>query len=256
MDLTGVYNEPLSHQDGMSIMKQAHSKGITFFDTADMYGIGANEVLVGKSSWSRFFWRQWSFGMYACKQRPVHPPQLALAWGLQQGNDVVPIPDDGKSLPFTGIGLYTSLICFNLTIRILRFLVLLIFITLGLHQIPSSRRLPPCVNNSRLHYSRTTKIKNLDQNMGVLSLKFTESNLREISEAVSIDDVAGYGFSLEDPASNSQSSSLLLTLLPLIPIFSTSPPFFQIPVYSSFFDLHYSYPFPFPRRVTLPLFQV
>ncbi|TKY45277.1 aldo-keto reductase 1 [Spatholobus suberectus] len=37
----------------------------------------------------------------------------------------------------------------------------------------------------------TTKIKNLDQNIGALSLKFTESDLREISEAVPIDDVAG-----------------------------------------------------------------
>ncbi|RDX77968.1 putative aldo-keto reductase 1, partial [Mucuna pruriens] len=37
----------------------------------------------------------------------------------------------------------------------------------------------------------TTKIKNLDQNIDALSLKFTESDLREISEAVPIDDVAG-----------------------------------------------------------------
>ncbi|KAH1071712.1 hypothetical protein GYH30_008292 [Glycine max] len=58
------------------------------------------------------------------------PPQLALAWVLHQGNDVVPIPG-------------------------------------------------------------TTKIKNLDQNIGALSLKFTESDLREISEAVPIHDVAG-----------------------------------------------------------------
>ena len=36
-----------------------------------------------------------------------------------------------------------------------------------------------------------TKIKNLDQNIGALSLKFTESDLREISEAVPIHDVAG-----------------------------------------------------------------
>jgi len=37
----------------------------------------------------------------------------------------------------------------------------------------------------------TTKIKNLDQNIGGVSLKFEESELREISEAVPIDDVAG-----------------------------------------------------------------
>ncbi|XP_027352396.1 probable aldo-keto reductase 1 isoform X1 [Abrus precatorius] len=64
------------------------------------------------------------------KKHQCTPPQLALAWVLQQGNDVVPIPG-------------------------------------------------------------TTKIKNLDQNIGALSLKLTESDLREISEAVPIDDVAG-----------------------------------------------------------------
>lgn len=48
MGLTGSYNEPLPEEDGISIIKYAFSKGITFFDTADVYGANANEVLVGK----------------------------------------------------------------------------------------------------------------------------------------------------------------------------------------------------------------
>lgn len=48
MGLTGIYNSPVSEQDGISIIKDAYSKGITFFDTADVYGGNANEVLVGK----------------------------------------------------------------------------------------------------------------------------------------------------------------------------------------------------------------
>ncbi|KAK7285145.1 hypothetical protein RJT34_19905 [Clitoria ternatea] len=64
------------------------------------------------------------------KKHHCTTPQLALAWVLGQGNDVVPIPG-------------------------------------------------------------TTKIKNLDQNIGAVSLKFTESDLIEISKAVPIDDVAG-----------------------------------------------------------------
>lgn len=40
-------------------------------------------------------------------------------------------------------------------------------------------------------YIGTTKVKNLDQNIGAVSLKLTESDLREISEAVPIDEVAG-----------------------------------------------------------------
>ncbi|RVW95964.1 putative aldo-keto reductase 1 [Vitis vinifera] len=48
MGLTGAYNSPLSDEDGISIIKDAFNKGITFFDTADVYGGNANEVLVGK----------------------------------------------------------------------------------------------------------------------------------------------------------------------------------------------------------------
>lgn len=48
MGLTGVYNNPVSEEDAISIIKDAFSKGITFFDTADVYGRHSNEVLVGK----------------------------------------------------------------------------------------------------------------------------------------------------------------------------------------------------------------
>lgn len=48
MGLTGVYNAPISETDGISIIKHAFDKGITFFDTADVYGDTTNEVLVGK----------------------------------------------------------------------------------------------------------------------------------------------------------------------------------------------------------------
>ncbi|KAG5073260.1 hypothetical protein JHK86_008471 [Glycine max] len=64
------------------------------------------------------------------KMHRITPAQLALAWLLQQGEDVVPIPG-------------------------------------------------------------TTKIKNLDQNIGALAVKLSEKDLREISEAVPIGDVAG-----------------------------------------------------------------
>jgi len=48
MGLTGVYNDPVPEEVGISIIKYAFSKGITFFDTSDFYGPHANEVLVGK----------------------------------------------------------------------------------------------------------------------------------------------------------------------------------------------------------------
>ena len=48
MGLTGGYNPPLAEENGIAILIDAFNKGITFFDTADVYGSHANEVLVGK----------------------------------------------------------------------------------------------------------------------------------------------------------------------------------------------------------------
>ncbi|KAF7847143.1 hypothetical protein BT93_L3290 [Corymbia citriodora subsp. variegata] len=66
MGLSGVYNSPISEEDGIAIIKDAYSKGVTFFDTADVYGASANEVLVGK----------------ALKQLPRENIQLATKFGI------------------------------------------------------------------------------------------------------------------------------------------------------------------------------
>ncbi|KAK0600946.1 hypothetical protein LWI29_019885 [Acer saccharum] len=66
MGLTGVYNAPLAEVDGIAILIDAFNKGITFFDTADVYGSHANEVLVGK----------------ALKQLPREKVQLATKFGI------------------------------------------------------------------------------------------------------------------------------------------------------------------------------
>ncbi|KAL0287289.1 UNVERIFIED_CONTAM: putative aldo-keto reductase 1 [Sesamum calycinum] len=48
--LSGILNAPLSHEDGAAILKEAFNKGITFFDTADIYGkAGDNEIMIGKA---------------------------------------------------------------------------------------------------------------------------------------------------------------------------------------------------------------
>ncbi|MCL7031403.1 hypothetical protein MKW94_023390 [Papaver nudicaule] len=49
MGLTGAYNSPLADDAGIAILKEAFNKGITFFDTSDVYGPHTNEVLVGKA---------------------------------------------------------------------------------------------------------------------------------------------------------------------------------------------------------------
>ncbi|KAE8684753.1 NAD(P)-linked oxidoreductase superfamily protein [Hibiscus syriacus] len=46
--LTGGYNDPVPDDVRISIIKHAFHRGITFFDTSDIYGPHTNEILVGK----------------------------------------------------------------------------------------------------------------------------------------------------------------------------------------------------------------
>lgn len=48
MGLSGIYNPPVPHEDGVALVKAAFGAGVTFFDTADAYGPHTNEVLLGK----------------------------------------------------------------------------------------------------------------------------------------------------------------------------------------------------------------
>ncbi|CAN6462931.1 unnamed protein product [Victoria cruziana] len=76
MGLTGIYNAPLSEEEGVAIIKYAFDKGITFFDTADVYGATTNEELVGK----------------ALKLLPRERIQIATKFGIvrmEQGGIVV-----------------------------------------------------------------------------------------------------------------------------------------------------------------------
>ncbi|PON87138.1 Aldo/keto reductase/potassium channel subunit beta [Trema orientale] len=66
MGLTGAYNAPVPEEVGISIIKYAFNKGITFFDTSDIYGPYTNEVLVGK----------------ALKELPREKIQLATKFGI------------------------------------------------------------------------------------------------------------------------------------------------------------------------------
>lgn len=66
MGLTGVYNSCVSDEDGISILKEAFNRGITFFDSADVYGPHSNEILVGK----------------ALKQLPREKVQIATKFGI------------------------------------------------------------------------------------------------------------------------------------------------------------------------------
>ncbi|KAB2005669.1 hypothetical protein ES319_D11G286800v1 [Gossypium barbadense] len=66
MGLSGNYNDPVPDEVAISIIRHAFARGITFFDTSDIYGPQTNEILVGK----------------ALKQLPREKVQLATKFGV------------------------------------------------------------------------------------------------------------------------------------------------------------------------------
>ncbi|XP_065872000.1 probable aldo-keto reductase 1 isoform X2 [Euphorbia lathyris] len=70
MGLTGVYNAPIAEEDGISIIKEVFNRGITFFDTSDVYGPLTNELLLAK----------------ALKKLPRERIQLATKFGVVVAN--------------------------------------------------------------------------------------------------------------------------------------------------------------------------
>lgn len=47
MGLDSAWGKPMSPDDATTLLHQAHERGVTFFDTAEAYGQGSNEMLVG-----------------------------------------------------------------------------------------------------------------------------------------------------------------------------------------------------------------
>ncbi|KAK3012833.1 hypothetical protein RJ639_008612 [Escallonia herrerae] len=67
--LTGAYGAPLSEEEGIKMITGCFHRGITFFDTSDIYGVDhANEILVGK----------------ALKQLPREKVQVATKFGFSR----------------------------------------------------------------------------------------------------------------------------------------------------------------------------
>ncbi|XP_039140637.1 probable aldo-keto reductase 1 isoform X2 [Dioscorea cayenensis subsp. rotundata] len=77
MTLSERYNKPLPEEEGIAFLKYVFNQGITFFDTADVYGPYTNEIL---------------FAMQALKELPREKIQLATKFG------VFPIKKGGKGL--------------------------------------------------------------------------------------------------------------------------------------------------------------
>lgn len=49
MSISANYGPPADRAQGIATLRAAHQKGVTFFDTAEVYGAHANEDLVGEA---------------------------------------------------------------------------------------------------------------------------------------------------------------------------------------------------------------
>ena len=49
MSISANYGPPADHKQGIEVIRAAHAKGVTFFDTAEVYGPYTNEELVGEA---------------------------------------------------------------------------------------------------------------------------------------------------------------------------------------------------------------
>jgi aryl-alcohol dehydrogenase-like predicted oxidoreductase len=49
MNISGTYNPPMEMQQAIKLLRKAHELGVTFFDTAQLYGFGLSEEMLGKA---------------------------------------------------------------------------------------------------------------------------------------------------------------------------------------------------------------
>lgn len=49
MSISANYGPPAPRDQGIKVIRTAHEKGVTFFDTAEVYGPYTNEELVGEA---------------------------------------------------------------------------------------------------------------------------------------------------------------------------------------------------------------
>ncbi|PON87145.1 Aldo/keto reductase [Trema orientale] len=90
MGLTGIYNDPVPEVIGIAVIKEAFYRGITFFDTSDVYGPFTNEILVGK----------------VLKQLPREKIQLATKFGIIRLD-----PNEHEKVIFKGSAEYVRSAC-------------------------------------------------------------------------------------------------------------------------------------------------
>ncbi|KAH9754022.1 Aldo ket red domain-containing protein [Citrus sinensis] len=237
MSLSGGYNSPVSEEDGISIIKHAFNKGITFFDTADKYGPYTNEILLGKIGEMKKLVEEGKIKYIGLSEaspdtirraHAVHPiTAVQLEWSLwtrdieneivplcrELGIGIVPYSPLGRGF-FGGKAVVESvppdsfLVCFSSMFVRINFLPRFTGENLDRNRsiyfrIENLAKKYKCTSaqlalawvleqgDDVVPIPGTTKIKNLEDNIGSLTVKLTNEDLKEISDAVPTEEVAG-----------------------------------------------------------------
>ncbi|KAF2284620.1 hypothetical protein GH714_028253 [Hevea brasiliensis] len=228
MGLSGGYNAPVSEEFGISIIKEAFNSGISFFDTADIYGFHTNEVLVGKMLELKKLVEEGKIKYIGLSEaspdtikraHAVHPiTAVQMEWSLwtrdieeeiiplcrELGIGIVPYSPLGQGF-FGGKAVVESLPSETLLKFQPRFTE---------ENLEKNKLLYTRIENLAKKYGctppqlalawvinqgddvvpipGTTKIKNLKDNIGALRVSLTKEELKEISDAVPPNEVAGF----------------------------------------------------------------
>ncbi|KAF9622799.1 hypothetical protein IFM89_034034 [Coptis chinensis] len=214
--LSGAYNAPLSHEAGCAVIRDAFNKGITLFDTADVYGSNYdNEIMVGKALKhlprdkiqlaTKFGIGMLEGGGYGVIGTPEYMEELKrlveegkvrqlgigivayspLGRGFFGGKAVVErLPEKSKLVShprYKGANLDKNKLLYTRVANLA-----------AKHGCtPPQLALAWILNQNVVPIPATTKIKNLDNNLGSLKVKLTPEDLKELSDAVPMDEVGG-----------------------------------------------------------------
>ncbi|KAH7543235.1 hypothetical protein FEM48_Zijuj02G0162700 [Ziziphus jujuba var. spinosa] len=236
-----------SEEDGILIIKEAFNKGITYFDTADLYGAHSNELLVGKMGELKKLVEEGKIKYIGLSEaspdtirraHAVHPiTALQMEWSLwtrdieeeivplcrELGIGIVPYSPLGRGF-FGGIGVVESVPTNGFLVKdFCLFSVFDRYFLFPLHMASNPRFHGENLMKNKTIYSRIetlarrhqcspaqlaiawilqqgddvvpipgpTKIEHVHDNIGSLRLKLSEEELKEISDAVPIEEVAG-----------------------------------------------------------------
>ncbi|KAH9754036.1 Aldo ket red domain-containing protein [Citrus sinensis] len=223
MNLSSGYSSPVSEEDGISMIKHAFSKGITFFDTADVYGQNANEILLGKGTpdyvrlcceaslkrldvdYIDLYYQHRVDTSVPIEETIGEMKKLVEEGKIKYIGLSEASPDTIRRAhavhPITAVQMEWSLwtrdieeeiipLCRELGIGIVPYSPLGHGF-FGGKAVVESVPADSFLGDDVVPIPGTTKIKNLDDNSDSLRIKLTKEDLKEISDAVPIEEVAG-----------------------------------------------------------------